>query len=312
MVAGNHDTPRTTESSGILRLFKQLGIEVVDGEAQVIEFPSLDLSILAVAKNHHPLPELKPSGGRRWNVLLLHGEVEGEYPEFARPKDMEGREIPEEHLHRTEWDYIALGHYHVYKAPNRRDNVYYSGATDYTSSNVWGEKAEERELGIKRKRIIERDLATGEHTAHDLPPSREFLDLDPISAKGLTTEELNEAIAEAVEGVRGGIDDKVVRLAVYDVPRHVARQLDHRLLRDYRKRALHFQLDTHRPDTIRNTGSGAPGRRASLEDLVRDKLRERVIPNDVDREALITLAMKYLKDAEDRENSLAIPHALEG
>ena len=303
MVAGNHDTPRSTDTGGILRLFESIGIHIVDAEAQALEFPALNLSVLAVAMNTHPRPLLKPSGSTRWNVLMLHAQTQGEYAGFSGSPDMAVHEIPDEELHVAEWDYIALGHYHVHKSPGGLGNKFYSGATDYTSSNVWGEKAEEKELGIAGKGIIERDLATGTQTFHNLPASREFIDLRPLSARGMTTEELDDAIAEVVESTPGGIDDKVVRLVVYDVPRHVARQLDHRQLRDFRRRALHFQLDTRRPETIRSSGRGAPGRRASLDELVRDKLRERIIPPDVDRDSLVELGVKYLKDAEERDSA---------
>jgi exonuclease SbcD len=307
MIAGNHDTPRSTDTGSILRLFVLLGVHVIDAEPQALDFPHLDLSILGVAHNQYPRPQLKPSSARRFNVLLLHGPVEGEYGGFGGPPAMVAEEIPEEDLHVTEWDYVALGHYHVYKSPTRRPNAFYSGATDYTSSNVWGEKAEEKELGLDGKGIIERDLATGKHVFHPLAASREFVDLRPISARGMTTEELNDAIVETVESTPGGIDDKVVRLVVHDVPRHVARQLDHRRLREFRRRALHFQLDTRRPDPIsRISGHGSPGRRPSLAELVRDKLRERLIPPDVDREALVELGVKYLKDAEERESVSAV------
>ena len=307
MIAGNHDTPRSSETGSILRLFVSLGLHVVDAEPQALEFPALDLLVLGVARNQYPRPQLQPSGSSRFNILLLHDSVEGEYGGFGGPPPAVTDEIPEEELHVGDWDYVALGHYHVYKSPTRRPNVFYSGATDYTSSNVWGEKAEERETGVAGKGIIEHDLDTGAHTFHPLPSSREFIDLPALSAKGMTTEELNDAIIETVEAAKGGIDDKVVRLVVYDVPRHVARQLDHRQLREYRKRALHFQLETRRPETIRTSGRGAPGRRASLEEVVRDKLRERLLANDVERESLVELGLKYLKDAEERESVLATP-----
>ncbi len=306
MVAGNHDTPRSADTGGILRLFESIGIHIVDAEAQALEFPALDLSVLAVAMNQHPRPLLKPSGATKWNVLLLHGQTEGEFAGYSGSPEMAANEIPEEELHVAEWDYVALGHYHVYKNPGRRGNVFYSGATDYTSSNVWGEKAEEKDLRLPGKGIVERDLETGTQTFHELPASRAFIDLRPLSARGMTTEELNDAIAEVVESTPGGIDDKVVRLVVYDVPRHVARQLDHRRLRDFRRRALHFQLDTRRPETIRSSGRGAPGRRASLDELVRDKLRERIIPPDVDRDSLVELGVKYLKDAEERDTAMGV------
>ncbi len=300
MVAGNHDTPRALDTVCILRLFTPLGLHVVDGKPDALEFPSLDLSVMAVAMNQHPRPQLTPSGNHRWNVLLLHGVVENMLGPFASPSILWSEEIPQEDLHPAQWDYIALGHYHVYRriAPNQ----FYSGSTDYTSSNTWGDKIEEQLAGVPGKGIIEHDLATGAHTFHPLTPSREFIELPEVPARGLTAEEVNDEIRRAVETCPGGIDDKVVRIALRDVARHVVRQLDHRQLREFRRRALHFQVDPHRPDIIRTSGHGAPGRRPSLAEFVRDKLRERVVPSDVDREALVELGLKYLKDAEERES----------
>jgi hypothetical protein len=311
MVAGNHDTPRAAETGCILRLFVPLGLHVVDAEPRALEFPHLDLSVLAVADNQHPRPKLVPPGTHRWNVLLLHGEVEGMLGPFAATHEMAVQEIAQDELHAARWDYIGLGHYHVYRrlAPNQ----FYSGSLDYTSTNTWGERIEEGMAGVPGKGIIEHDLATGGHTFHPLAPSRAFVDLPTLSARGMTTEEVNARIASAVEACPEGIDDKIVRLVVRDLPRHVTRQLDHKQLRDFRRRALHFHLDTRRPEIIRSVGHGAPGRRPSLADFVRDKLRERVVAADVDRDALVDLGLRYLKDAEEREGaSASAPGSVDG
>jgi exonuclease SbcD len=303
MIAGNHDTPRAAETASILRLFIPLGIHVVEAEPRMLDFPALDLSLLAVADNQFPRPQLTPPGTRRWNVLMLHGAVQGMLGPHASTSEMWSLEIPQHDLHPDAWDYIALGHYHVYRAIGA--NQYYSGSTDYTSTDAWGERAEEGLSGVKGKVIIEHDLATGKHVTHDIPASREFVDLPVLSARGSTEQEVNAEILATVESWRGGIDDKVVRLVVRDLPRHVLRQLDHKMLRDFRRRALHFHLDTRRPDIIsRTSGHGAPGRRPSLADLVRDKLHERDLPKDVDRDALVDLGLRYLKEAEDREGAL--------
>lgn len=300
IVAGNHDTPRSTETGSILGLFRTLGIHVVDGEARTLDFPDRDVSILAVP--HVPTrPKLVPSGERRWNVLLMHAPVPDVYPTRAIPPELLVNGIPLADLHDDVWDYVALGEYHVYQNYGRR--VFYSGSLEYTSHDSWGDLAEERERKIRGKGFIEHDLATGEHVFHHVPGDRVLLDLLPISARGLTTEEVNAAIAGAVNRIKGGIDEKIVRLVVRDIPRHVARQLDHKQIREFRKRALHFQLDTRKPDSIaRQSSAGAPGRRATLEDLVRDKLRERVIPPDVDRDDLVDLGVQYLKDASEHES----------
>jgi ABC-type Fe3+/spermidine/putrescine transport system ATPase subunit len=95
------------------------------------------------------------------------------------------------------------------------------------------------------------------------------------------------------------IDEKIVRLVVRDVPRHILRELDHKALREYKRRALHFNLDTRRPEIVRpEKGEGAPGRRASLADTVRDKLRSRPLTENIDREALVELGLHYLREAD--------------
>jgi hypothetical protein len=53
------------------------------------------------------------------------------------------------------------------------------------------------------------------------------------------------------------------------------------------------------------------GRRASLADIVRDKLHGRPLASDVDRPALVELGMRYLSDAAAREEG-ALAAAVEG
>ena len=297
VVAGNHDTPRSTETGCILRLFRPLGVDVVDGEPQRLSYPELGLSVLAVPDvPGGPRIKLEPDPAARHNVLLLHGEVEGMLPAHAATVDRAGVEITREELGLPSWSYVALGHYHVHReiAPN----AYYSGSVEYTSANAWGELVEERVASLPGKGLVEHDLETGRHTFHHLPPSRRLVDLPPLVARGMTAADLDAAVAAAVEATPGGIDDQIVRLVVRDVPRHVAREMDHKAIREFKRRALHFQLDTRRPEIVRLHGHGAPGRRPSLADTVRDKLHGRVLPGDVDREALVALGLHYLREAE--------------
>ncbi|HEY7878941.1 MAG TPA: DNA repair exonuclease, partial [Gemmatimonadaceae bacterium] len=142
MVAGNHDTPRAVETGCILGLFRQLGIHVVDREAQRLAFPEHDLAILAVPDVHGTRPLLTPEGSARRNILLLHGEVEGVLPPHLAATDRAGLAIPIAELGAETWNYVALGHYHVYR--RMAPNAYYSGSIDYTSANAWGELTEER------------------------------------------------------------------------------------------------------------------------------------------------------------------------
>lgn len=297
MVAGNHDTPRTTETGSILGLFEQLGVHVASTQARCIPFPGHDLSILAVPDVPGQAVELVPDPASRYNILVIHADLEDVIPRYQAEIDRAAVRLTRRQLNAPQWSYVALGHYHVHRQVER--NAFYSGSTDYTSLNVWGDLAEEEELGRKTgKGFVEFDLESGKHTFHRLPPSRVFLDLDEIRARAMSVAEIDAAIRRAVGKCKGGIDDKVVRLVLRDVPRHVARELDHRALRDYKQRALNFHLVTRKPDLLPRHGQGAPGRRASVVDLVREQLRTRELPPDLDRDRLIELGMKYLSDAE--------------
>jgi hypothetical protein len=114
----------------------------------------------------------------------------------------------------------------------------------------------------------------------------------------MSAAELDAAIRAAIEGCEGSIEDCVIRLLARDVPRHIARELDQRALREFRRRALHFHLDTRRPEVIRMHGQGAPGRRPSLRDIVRDKLRSRIVESELSREALVDLGTRYLDEVD--------------
>ena len=313
IAAGNHDMPRSTETVCILRLFEQgfppradgtPPILVADREARRFRFPRLDCTVLAVPDLPPGSVDLAPDPTTRHNVLVLHGEVQGALPAADAP-ERAALQIPVAEVTRAGWDYVALGHYHV--CTRVADHVWYSGSLEYTSTNPWGELAEEGRAGLPGKGMIERDLRTGVQTFHPLPPTRPVLDLPAVAGAGLAPADLDARIAAAVDAIAGGIDGKVVRLVVRDVPRHLARELEHKALRDLQRRALHFHLDLRRPEAGRRDASGAPGRRPSLADTLREALRTRALPAGVARDALVTLGLRYLEVAEQEEAARLLP-----
>jgi DNA repair exonuclease SbcCD nuclease subunit len=297
MIAGNHDTPRTVETGSILSLFKSLGITVVESDPKSIFFEDRGLHVYAVPDGTAKAARIAPLPQAKHNVLLIHAEVEGVINRFSTIGERSSPDLSMRELAPEKWDYVALGHYHVYRqvAPN----AYYSGATEYTSTNVWGEVDEQREKNIEGKGFVEHDLETGSHRFHPIYLSRTVIDIPEVSAVGLTASELSDAIALAVDKCDGGIDDRIVRLIVRDVPRHILRDLDHRKIREYKRRALNFLLDARRPIPPRiETGSGAPGRRASLTETVRLMLEARPVTPGIDRKALVDLGLKYLDEVD--------------
>jgi DNA repair protein SbcD/Mre11 len=301
LVAGNHDTPRSAETGSILRLFQELGVDVAVDEARRLEYPALDLSVLAVP--HHALvgqerPELRPEGGARRQVMVLHGEIEGVLPTQRHTVEYGGALVGLRELAAEEWSYVALGHYHVQHevAPH----AWYSGSLEYVGTNIWGELTDEAEQGIRGKGWLLADIDSGLVTREEVPASRPIIDLEPVRGDGLGAEAIDKLIQGRLHAVPGGVADRIVRLRVYDVPRHVARELDHAAIRDWKAEALHFHLDIRRPEVQRTVGVGAPGRRQTLPDLVREYLRGRPLPAELDREEFVRLGGD-LMDAVERD-----------
>ena len=299
MIAGDHDTPRTTESGSIMGLFEQIGVHVAAHEPRHIHIPEHDLAVLAVPDLPGALPALRPdrSVNAKHNVLLIHADVTDVVPRYYADLDRATLSLTRGDLGLSQWTYVALGHYHVKRQV--AENAFYSGSLDYTSLNVWFDLEQEEELGLPGKGFIEFDTVTGRNTFIEIPRSREFIDIAPqINARGKSPAEVDAAIAKAVGKVKGGVDEKVVRLVVRDIQRQVAREIDHKAIRELKKRAMNFHLDTRRPENTKRDNRGAPGRRPSVVDVVREQLTSRPIPPDLERPKFVDLGLKYLDEAD--------------
>lgn len=299
VIAGNHDTPRSTETGSILGLFETLGADVAADEPRRLSYPSLGLSVLAVphmALIRPEQPALRPEGPEPHQVLVLHGEVEGLFPSDRTAVEYGGALLSREELALGGWSYVALGHYHVQREVSSR--VWYSGALDYVSPNPWGELADEKAQNIPGKGWLLVDLPSGAVERRMVPLARRVLDLPPIDGAGRTALELDQALAAQLADIPGGLTDQVVRQVLRNVPRHVGREMNHAALRGYKADALHFQLDLRRPESQREVGVGAPGRRQTLPEIVQDYLARRILPGDLDREAFVRTGHDLMAEVE--------------
>lgn len=302
IVAGNHDTPRSVETGSILRLFEVLeGVHVVLLEPRDLRFEHLDLSLFCVP--HAALlsgsrPRMVPDSESRWKVLVTHGEVAGIFRAGAAALEYGGAVMEQGELHVDQWDYVALGHYHV--AHRVADNAWYSGAMEYVSTNPWGELRDEAAVGREgRKGWLLVDF--GDDVRVDFRPvklARGLVDLEPIHAKGMTAQQVDELIAERVAGVGSGIAGQIVRQLVHDISQPVARDLNYAQVRALKAEALHYHLDLRRPRSTPQVGIAAPGTRQTLMDLLADYLARRPLEADIDRDRLIALGRAYMDRVE--------------
>lgn len=308
VTAGEHDTPRSTETGAILRLYEALGVEVAVEEARRIVFPKLDCAVLAVPQQalaKADRPSLRPEpGGPTLSVLVTHGRYGG-LGEERGTMEYGGAELSREFLAPEKWDYIALGHYH--SAQSVAANAWYSGSLEYLPPNPWGQLQDEDAASKGKKArhgkgYLLVELPGARVTFRPIAPLRRHIDLPFIQGAGLNAKELDEQIAQRVAAAK--IDDQIVRLLVWDVDRATARDLDHAAIRGYKARALNFQLDLRRPQATRVSGTVSPGvRRQTLPETVRDFLGRRPLDAELNRETFVKLGVEYLETAARSEDA---------
>src|SRR5687768_4186947 len=115
MVAGDHDTPRTTESGSIMGLFEQIGVYVAAQEAKSFFIGEHDLAVFAVPDVPGPIPAFTPDPRAKHNVLLIHADVTDVVPRYYAELDRATVTISRSDLRTDRWSYVALGHYHVHR-----------------------------------------------------------------------------------------------------------------------------------------------------------------------------------------------------
>lgn len=295
VIAGNHDTPRSSETGSILGLYEELGVDVALDVPRRFSYQELDLAVLAVphqALREGERPLLRPDGTARHQILILHGEIEGVYPPEVSGAAWGGVLVRPEELHAEEWTYVALGHYHVQHQVGPR--AWYAGALDYVTTNPWGEARDEERHGRRGKGWLLVNLETGEATSRPAANARRVFDLEPLYADGLAAGELDGLIRERLAGIPGGWKDQIVRQVVHHIPRPVARELDHAAIRAVKAEALHYHLDLRRPDVGPTVGVDSSGRHRPLPEVLKEYLSRRPLPAELDRDQFISAGVNLL------------------
>ena len=291
MIAGNHDSPRSADTGNILNLFREIdGVRVVCDECRTIRLPEIDTSILCLPHVSLSTGEevvMEPDEGSKHNVLMLHGTIEGETADqkLRYISEYGGAVIPEGKIDASQWDYVALGHYHL--CESLAPNMWYAGGLERTSANIWFEHEDKGFLVYSTR---------SRRAEFEPVQTRPVIDLPRIEAGGLGAEELDETIRGAVERIPDGLRGKIVRLVIHDVPRAVARELNHKRIREWKAEAVHFHLDARPPELRRRLGANAPVRRQTLQEQVASYLRKDWKLRDVklQQEQLVEMGVAYV------------------
>lgn len=279
IVAGNHETPKTADAGCILQLFGAIeGVHIAIEAPTWIELENAEVLALPTRGWSH-WSEAFPRKPTRTKTRLLvaHG--------IESSLGLPHSDFSLEQFSPENWDYIALGDYHVRKRFSH--NAAYSGSTDYTSSNIWEEKDHEKGWYLY-------DTETGSLEFVEVTPVRRVIDLDEIRADGLTGQEIGERLLENAREI--GPDFPIVRQRVVCAHLSARSEIPTPIVRSIRAQCAHYRLDVQ----LAPSGpTGISGGGKSLEAEWQEFARHRSLPPGIEREALLSVGMKLLEEARD-------------
>lgn len=287
VIAGNHESVRSRDNSCILELMALVpGVSVVCDLPEAVVVAHGQIKVFALP--HNALEQtaalsLRPDPEVSHNVLMLHGTVD-----HNRINDYGGYTIPADLLDQP-WDYVACGHYHSFTALGNR--AFYAGAIERTSNDIWREASEP-------KGFVWFDLETRQETFVALTGLRTVVDLPPLDATDREARELDALIRDHGAQI-GGVEDKIVRQQILNLPKSVQRQLDYRQIREFQTAAVHYLLDGRSPqartvyDLNSSTDPSAALSASGLDAQLTEFLHAYPLPKGIGREEFVGQGLTY-------------------
>jgi len=293
LISGNHESAKSLESGSILKLLETTipNVKVVDGQIEQVVFDNLNASILCIP--HNALFQLNkttliPDKNYKYNILSMHCSYDSvKCPELSKHGSEEL--IDSDKINGKEWDYVALGHYH--KFTELEENIYYSGAIERTSSNVWQEAKDP-------KGFIEYNLKSKEIKFHKLQTPRQVVDIKRINSESLNAEEINLKIDEEVSKIKD-FENSIIRITLENIDPLAIRNLDYKKIREYRKKAIHFMINFIKKDqnlTFDKEGNTVE-KRKNLNESLEEELKVFELAQGLSQEKFNKLAQDYLREA---------------
>ncbi len=245
VVAGVRDTPLDPSHQGPLAVVGALeSVEAATVASRRLVLLDGDLSVTLVphhAARRAPPPGLAPDRTAKWNVLVLHGVpatagpgARGSQPGRARrsaaPSPRAGSALP---VPLTGWDYVALGSRHT--RAQIAERAHYCGSLERIGPDPWEEAAVD-------KGFLTAHLESGE-VSFEPVEARAAVSLAPVDATDGGTATAARRLGEALAGVPGGIDGKLLRVPVRGLGPDAVAALDREVLARVRRRVAELRID---------------------------------------------------------------------
>lgn len=237
VVAGARDTPLDPSQQGPLAVVGSLE-SVEAATVGVRRLPMLNGALSVTLVPHHAARrpsslKLKPDPAAQWNILVLHGATATGDPGGPRRKSRSSRSGSTLSVPLAGWDYVALGSRHT--RARIAERAHYSGSLERVGPNPWKEAAVD-------KGFLTAHLESGEVRFRPVE-ARAAVSLAPVDATDGGTATAARRLGEALAGVPGGIDGKLLRVPVRGLDPDDMAALDREVLARVRRRVAELRVD---------------------------------------------------------------------
>jgi exonuclease SbcD len=227
IISGNHDAPKSFSSTSPFRLFEDLrGVHI----AQRYKYERTEVGdhyfhcIPFCLEPQDYLAEFERIERLGRDVLVMHGLVES--LANRKMRSVGEHELKDSFL-KSDFDYIALGHFHGQAQLSR--NAWYSGSLEYFN---FGEAQD-------RKGMLLVDTETGRAEGVPVRP-KYMIDHPAIDCSGMRSEEIAQSLLELCP--EDEMIDRMVRITLKNVSRAAYRSIDQGRLSRRGASALYFKI----------------------------------------------------------------------
>src|SRR5512136_971274 len=193
VISGNHETPKLRETGNIFTIFEHLNhvYPIHDNRYETISLRIKNETVMihAIPQCQNPkefdgnFKKIALDKNANYNLLITHGAVAG-IKEF-KMNEFNELFIPMKNIQQN-FDYIALGHYHMYT--KLQENAFYAGSTERLSFTDAG----------NQKGYLEINL--GQKLKHKFIPvnTRIMVDVPPLDCVMLNAEQIVQKTKETI------------------------------------------------------------------------------------------------------------------
>jgi DNA repair exonuclease SbcCD nuclease subunit len=211
VISGNHDAPKSYSLTSPFRLFDRMRDVHIAQRYQYERFEVGDSSFHCIPFCLEPqdyLAEFEKIERSGRDVLIMHGLVES--LKTKRMRSVGEHELKDSLL-KSDFDYIALGHFHG--QTQIAENAWYSGSVEYFN---FGEAED-------NKGMLFVNLEDGQAKPVEVR-QKYMIDHPGVDCSGMSSEEIAEKIMDLCD--REEIRDKMVRIGLKNVNREAYRSID--------------------------------------------------------------------------------------